>query len=88
MKKIVLVSLTAVMFAAVAEAAIDTMNRRASAGSVQDPGPDSGIDAGDRAQILGEYRGFFDTPAAAEAAANGNGGFAVGNPCFDRRRRR
>lgn len=45
--------------------AIDTANRRASAGAVGPiplafPHPDATVDAGDRAQMAAEYRAFFE----------------------------
>ncbi len=67
----------AVMFIySVAEAAIDTANKRASVIHVPDPIPDSSLDdAGDRAQILGEYRGFGDVAPTSTGGTSGGGTF-------------
>lgn len=73
MKRSIVVLVLAVLCAA-AWAAVDSSDKRGSVlnmtGSVL-PGPDSSIDAGDRAQLVGVYRGLEDDVPEAVSGQRG-----------------
>ena len=74
-KKLIGLAAITCLFASAAMAAIDTANRRAIACGDKEPIPDATIDAGDRAQMVGEYRAFFDSGSASTGATLSNAVF-------------
>lgn len=66
------------MLASPAQAAIDSVDKRASVLPHDGPVPDSSLDsAGDRAQMLNEYRGLFDSAPASSGGTTGGASFWI-----------
>lgn len=82
-RKLILV-LVIVLLPTLAFAAIDTAAKRASACGETWLMPDGTIDAGDRSQEAGEYRGFLDSPGGSSATEDNSGAAGF----FTRLRRR
>ena len=75
MKRLALLVAVVLLIVSVAEAAIDSADKRASVIPEPQPIPDGDLDdAGDRAQMLGEYRGFGDAGAGASTGGTNSGG--------------
>lgn len=75
MRRLTLLIAFVLLLASVAQAAIDTANKRASVIPHDGPIPDASLaDAGDRAQMLNEYRGLFDSAPVSTGGTSGGGG--------------
>lgn len=84
MRKLLLTA-SVLVWVPIAYAAIDSEAKRASAARFL-PRPDAEIDAGDRAQLAGVYRGEFEGGGGGESSTGATTGNALGQFMLRRKR--